>query len=41
MKPNAPELHALIKTHKIDKPIWPVINCIKAPSYKLARFLNP
>jgi hypothetical protein len=21
MKPNAPELHALIKTHKIDKPI--------------------
>jgi hypothetical protein len=40
MKPNAPELNAIIKTHKIDNPIRPVINSIKAPSYKLARYFN-
>jgi fructosamine-3-kinase len=40
IKPNAPQLNALIKTHKIDNPIRPVINCIKAPSYKLSRHLN-
>jgi hypothetical protein len=40
MKPQAPCLNALIKTHKVDKPIRPVINNIHAPSYKLAKFLN-
>jgi hypothetical protein len=41
MKPNTPELNALINTHKINSnPIRPAINSIKAPSYKLARFLN-
>jgi hypothetical protein len=40
MKPQAPCLNALIKTHKVDKPIRLVINNIHAPSYKLAKFLN-
>ena len=33
IKPIAPKLNAFIKTHKEDKPIRPVINNIKAPSY--------
>jgi hypothetical protein len=40
MKSNTLELNALIKTHKIDNPIRPIINSIKAPSYKLSRHLN-
>jgi len=40
MKPMAPKLNALIKTHKEDKPIRPVINNIQAPSYKLAKYLG-
>ena len=40
MKPMAPKLNALIKTHKEDKPIRPVINNIQAPSYKLTKYLN-
>jgi hypothetical protein len=40
MNPKAPRPNALIKTHKVDKPIRPVINGIGTPSYKLARFLN-
>lgn len=40
MKPMAPKLNALIKTHKEDKPIRPVINNIQAPSYKLAIYLS-
>jgi hypothetical protein len=39
IKPRAPKLNALIKTHKEDKPIRPVINNIKAPSYKLPNIL--
>jgi len=30
----------LIKTHKEDKHIRPVVNNIQAPSYKLAKHLN-
>ena len=30
----------MIKTHKDDKPIRPVINNTQAPSYKLAKHLN-
>ena len=40
MKPMAPKFNALIKTHKEDKPIRPVINNIQAPSYKLAKYLS-
>jgi hypothetical protein len=40
MKPFAPQLNALIKTHKKDKPIRPVISNMRAPSYKLAKHLN-
>jgi hypothetical protein len=40
MKPIARRLEALIKTHKPNNPIRPVINNIGAPSYKLAKFLN-
>jgi hypothetical protein len=40
IKPLATKLNALIKTHKEDKPIWPVIGYImQAPSYKLAKHL--
>jgi hypothetical protein len=34
MKPMAPQLNALIRIHKEDKPIRPVINYVQAPSYK-------
>jgi hypothetical protein len=40
MKPNAPYLNVLIKTHKQNTPIRPVINNRPAPAYKLAKFLN-
>jgi len=40
IKPMAPKLNAVIKTHKEDKNIRPVINNIQAPSYKLAKYLN-
>ena len=33
-------LNALIKIHKDDKPVRPVINNIHAPSYRLAKYLN-
>jgi hypothetical protein len=39
MKPGAPQLNALIKIHKTDKPIRPVINSM-TPSYKLAKHLH-
>jgi hypothetical protein len=40
MKSMAPKLHALIKTHKEDKPFRPIINNIQEPSYKLAKNLG-
>jgi hypothetical protein len=40
IKPMAPQLNALIKIHKEDKPNSPVINNIPAPSYKLAKYIN-
>jgi hypothetical protein len=39
-KTLAPKLNNLIKTHKEDKPIRPIINNIQAPSYQLARYLK-
>ena len=40
MKPNAPYLNVLIKTHKQNTPIRPVVNNRPVPAYRLAKFLN-
>ena len=40
IRPTAPNLNAYIKTHKQNQPIWPVINNMRAPSYKAAKFHN-
>jgi glutamate formiminotransferase len=40
IKPVAPKLNALIKTHKEDKPIRPIINHIQVSCYKIAKHLN-
>ena len=40
IKPITSKLNAVIKTHKEDKTIRPVINNIQAASYKLAKHLN-
>jgi hypothetical protein len=39
MKPIATKLNALMKTHKEDKSIWPVLDDTQAPSYKLSKYL--
>ena len=40
MQPRAPVLNALIKTHKTNMPVRPVVNNKFAPAHKLAKFLN-
>lgn len=35
-----PKLYGLRKTHKADLSMRPVVSCINAPSYKLARFIH-
>jgi len=40
IKLMTPKLNALLKKHKVGKPIGPVINNIQAASYKFARHLN-
>jgi hypothetical protein len=40
IKPTAPTLNALIKLHKDNEPIRPVVNNISAPTYKLAKFFK-
>jgi hypothetical protein len=40
IKHTAPMISAYIKTHKEDKPIWPLINNTHTPSYKVTKFLN-
>jgi hypothetical protein len=40
IKPAAPKLYAIIKTHKDNNPIRPVMNSIEAPSYRLAKFIG-
>lgn len=39
MKPKPPTLKSLIKIHKIDKPIRPIVNFKNAPTYKIAKKL--
>jgi len=40
MNPSAPSLKGLIKLHKPEQPIRPVVNWQKAPAYKLARIFT-
>jgi len=40
IKPTAPKLNALIKIHKENEPIRPVINNKQVPSYKIYKYLN-
>ena len=40
MQPRARVLNVLIKTHKPDMPIRPVINNTHAPAHKLAKYIN-
>jgi len=40
IKPAHPKLNILIKTHKWNQPIRPVINNTPAPAYKLAKHMN-
>jgi hypothetical protein len=39
MKPQAPELNALIKLHKEKQPIGPMVYYKNAPTYKIAEFI--
>jgi hypothetical protein len=39
IKPQAPKLNALIKLHKENLPIRPVVNYKNAPTYNIAKFL--
>jgi len=40
LQPGAPKLNVVIKTHKEDMPIRPVVNNTRAPSHKITKFLN-
>ena len=40
MNPSAPTIKGLIKIHKPERPIRPVVNWKNAPAYKLARLLT-
>jgi len=40
MQPKAPLLNALIRTHKPNMPIRPVVNNTHAPTHRLARHIN-
>jgi hypothetical protein len=40
MNPTAPSIKGLIKLHKTEHPIRPVVNWRGAPVYKLARLLS-
>ena len=35
-----PRFYALIKTHKIDYPIRPIVSFIDSPTYFMAKFLS-
>jgi hypothetical protein len=40
MKPSAPSIKGLIKLHKADQPIRPVVNWRNAPAYRLSRLFT-
>ena len=39
MNPVAPKLKGLVKLHKADRPMRPLVNCIQSPCYKIAKFV--
>jgi hypothetical protein len=39
MNPKAPHMHGIIKLHKEDKPIRPIVNWRNSPGYKVAKHL--
>lgn len=39
LNPSSPMIRGLIKIHKADSPIWPIINWKEAPAYKIAGML--
>ena len=39
MNPAAPKLKGLVKLHKADRPMRPLVNCIQSPCYKIAKFV--
>jgi hypothetical protein len=39
LNPTAPTMSGLLKLHKLDSPIRPVVNWTQAPAYKLAKLL--
>lgn len=38
--PSPPKLNTLIKIHKIDKPIRPLINSKTSPNYKISKYIT-
>jgi hypothetical protein len=40
LNPIAPSIKGLIKIHKPDQPIWPIVNWRSAPAYKLSRLFT-
>jgi predicted GIY-YIG superfamily endonuclease/flagellar basal body rod protein FlgC len=36
-----PHIYGLVKIHKVDKPLRPIVSCIDSPCQKLARYLLP
>jgi hypothetical protein len=40
LNPSAPTIRSLVKLHKTDQPIRPVVNWRNAPAYKLAKLLT-
>ena len=40
LNPSAPTISGLLKIHKFDSPIRPVVNWKQAPAYKIAKILS-
>ena len=40
LKPSAPSISGLLKIHKSDSPIRPIVNWKQAPAYKIAKLLS-
>jgi hypothetical protein len=40
MNPTAPLIHGLVKLHKQDRPIRPIVKWKESPGYKLSKQIN-
>jgi hypothetical protein len=40
MNPEAPKIRSLIKIHKLNNPIRPIVNWKHAPAYRLAKYIS-